>query len=101
MESYKVAEEQILTELPTKYPQLFELFVLIKTLLNISFGTKFDGDSWCVMFAAWIIGGAISVISIMVCMFNDQYDITLAYMGVPLIMFVLFVIHMVMGRAKS
>ena len=103
MESYKVAEEQILTELPTKYPQLFELFILIKTLLNVSFGTKFSsGDAYATMFVVWIISGIISAIALMVGVFNpDKFSLSSVIMGVVVLEAVVFLIHMVMGRVDD
>lgn len=102
MEEYKLAEKQVLTELPKKYPKLFEIFIIIKMFLSACFSTEIVDDSvYYTMVSMWGFEFAISIVVLIVTFTNKSHSVWVAIGIVFIIQIIATLIHLVIGNTKT
>jgi hypothetical protein len=107
MEQYELAEKQILTELPQKYPKTFEIFIIFKMFLTTIFGAIFnleitDDGVYYGMIWMWIVEFAASIMILTVTFSNTpKYSIWTAVGIVCIMQFIAFLIHIAVGHTRN
>ena len=106
MESYELAEKNILTEIPSKYPKTFELLVLFKFIITSIFGvfsTKIIKDeAYTTITVIWVLDAIISTIMVWIAIGNHTtYPIINNYVGIGVINSVCILIHLMIGNTET
>lgn len=108
MEQYELAEKQVLTELPTKYPMMFEVFIIVKLFLTTIFDAIFnleitDDSVYYGIIWIWIVEFAVCLIVMIVtfCNVDRGYSMSTAYTITAIAQVVTFIIHTAIGHTRN
>jgi len=104
MEQYELAEKQVITELPQRYPQLFEIFIIVKLFITTIFNSEItDEKVYYGIIWMWINEFVVSICVLITTFYNVKhgYSISTAFLIVGGFQVIAFIIHAVVGHTKN